>query len=68
MMVSSLLKIYVVFFAFSYSIEYTDMPKDFGFKDNKSKFLSLILFFMIIEPIFYVLAVLNTWMVRRIEF
>lgn len=67
LMISQLIKIYAVFFAFSYSLEYTAMWRDFGFA-KESKFLSLILFFMLIEPIFYVLQVLNTWMTRRIEF
>jgi len=66
---AGLIKIYLVFFAFSYSLEYTDMPKDFGFKDERnSKFLSLIIFFMMVEPIFYILGILNTWVTRYVEF
>lgn len=29
--VASLLRIYLIFFAFAYALRYTDMPKDFGF-------------------------------------
>lgn len=31
---SALLKIYVIFFAFSYSLKYTKMSIDFGFQDK----------------------------------
>ena len=29
--VHSLVRIYLIFFAFAYALSYTDMPKDFGF-------------------------------------
>jgi len=32
---SGLLKIYVIFFAFSYSLKYTKMSTDFGFQDKR---------------------------------
>lgn len=40
----SLVRIYLIFFLFSFSMKYTDMPHDFGFSEQ-SVFLSLILFF-----------------------
>lgn len=67
LLVFGLIKIYAIFFAFSYAITATDMPKDFGFQ-KETKFLSLILFFMLCEPIFYILGVFNTLMTRRVEF
>ena len=45
----SLIRIYLIFFAFSYSMKYTDMPNDFGFK-GESVFLSLLLFTTLLEP------------------
>merc|ERR1712086_930721 len=45
----SLIRIYLIFFAFSYSMKYTDMPNDFGFKEE-SVFLSLLLFTTLLEP------------------
>jgi len=52
MMAFSLVKIYAIFFAFKFSLERTDMPKDFGFKDEpKSLFCELIIFFMVIGPL-----------------
>jgi Zn-dependent protease with chaperone function len=46
----SLTRLYIIFFAFSYSIKYTDMPNDFGFSEE-SVFLSLLLFFQLLEPL-----------------
>ena len=66
-MASSLIRIYVIFFAFSYSLEYTNMPADFGFKD-KSVYVSLMLFFMLLEPLMEVLSIQQVAMVRRMEF
>ena len=55
-MASSLTRIYLIFFAFSYSLKYTNMPADFGFSD-KSVFVSLSLFFMLLEPVMEVLSI-----------
>lgn len=55
-MVSSLTRIYVIFFAFGYSLKYTNMASDFGFSD-KSTYVSLMLFFMLLEPLMEVLSI-----------
>ena len=52
-MVSSLVRIYLVFFAFSYSLKYTSMYADFGFAEN-SVYISLMLFFMLLDPLMHV--------------
>lgn len=55
-MFSSLTRIYLIFFAFSYSLKYTNMPRDFGFQDP-SVYISLMLFFQLLEPIMEILSI-----------
>lgn len=75
----SLLQIYLSFFAFSFSLNYTNMATDFGFAEQelgvtyasghtRSVFLSLLLFSMVLKPIDYVLEIFSVYMVRRNEF
>lgn len=73
----SLIQIYVVFFFFSYAIRYTDMPTSFGFHKQivdddgtkgKSVFLSLFIFFSVIEPVNWILGFFTKGSVRRIEY
>ena len=61
----NLIKIYILFFAFGWVFKYIDMTSSFGFNSQiidvegtkgKSIFLSLTLFFMLIEPINWVLG------------
>ena len=50
----SVIRMYLLFFAFSYALKNTNMPASFGFADT-STFVSLFLFFMVISPIMEVL-------------
>jgi len=76
-MILGLLEIFMIFFSFSYSLQYTNMPKDFGFDPNPlienatgkpSVFLSLVIFSMLLEPLMYILASLKVFMTRSWEY
>lgn len=51
LLISQLLKVYIYYFFFGYSLKHCDMPKDFGFNlQSQSVYLSMLLFFMVLEP------------------
>lgn len=52
---------------FGYTFEKTDMANDFGFTD-KSVFVKLMLFFLIIEPFQQILKITKVAFVRSVEF
>lgn len=66
-MIFSLVKIYLIFFAFSYALKYANMPLSFGFTEQ-STFIQLIIFFQVIEPLMEFLHFVDVAMVRKMEF
>ena len=62
-----MLSIYIIFFVFGYSFEYTDIPNSFGFTEE-SVFLKLLLFFLVLEPINEILQIKQVAFTRSIEF
>jgi len=63
----SVFRMYLLFFAFSFALKYTNMPVNFGFTEP-STFVSLYLFMMVMTPVLYLLELLDVLFVRSIEF
>ena len=71
-LIFNIVSIYFQFFCFSYAYEYTDMPADFGLRDDplhgKSVFMSLYIFYMSFEPVLVVMLLIENYITRKIEF
>ena len=66
-LVNSLVQIYLIFFGFSFAIDNSDILQSFGFTE-KSVFVSLYLFLMLLSPLMEVLQIKDVIMVRTMEF
>lgn len=65
--VSSIVQIFLILFAFSYALNNSVILSSFGF-DETSPFVSLWLFLMLVEPPLELLAAKDVYMVRCAEF
>lgn len=70
--VVSLIRLYLIFFVFSYFLVEKKLSQDFGFvvKDGAqpSNYLNLMIFFMLLEPLFFFLNIFMTKFSRVMEF